>query len=199
MKKIKNLLNYNVNDIITLSDLQTQKEFGKLDVDFSIKEVRKYVHPEGIFDYTGYIANYQVDEKTEEQKILLLIRRIENDYDIRVYYLDNDGPSENFIPVFSEEYDDLVDRFEVDLHFDDEDFSVTWDRQGKTVFGVECLVNNVEQSCKTIAEYSTNDETKGNPYCFIEWSGDKTDGYIEIWYGCEVRGNDVEMFHTTKE
>jgi len=143
MKKIKNLLNYNVNDIITLSDLQTQKEFGKLDVDFSIKEVRKYVHPEGIFDYTGYIANYQVDEKTEEQKILLLIRRIENDYDIRVYYLDNDGPSENFIPVFSEEYDATVttDSGSYSVPVEVEDGEVTqvhWPNGGDmTVSGAE--------------------------------------------------------------
>ena len=38
-KTANDFIGYKVGDIVTLSDLQTQKDFGKLTVDFLIKEV----------------------------------------------------------------------------------------------------------------------------------------------------------------
>ena len=46
----------------------------------------------------------------------------------------------------------------------------------------------------TLAEYITEDETNGNPYCFIEWAGDNNDGWLEVWYGCEISINDIEIY-----
>lgn len=197
MADINDFLGYGVGDIITLSDIQTQKEFNKLEVDFRIIETREYRHPENMFVYTGYIAVYQATPEDEEQQIMLLIRQVGDDFDLHVYYMDNDGPSESFEDLFVEDDDDLVDRFEVDLHFDEESLPVTWDRQGSSNFGIECNSSESEETnVKTISEYFTNDDTRGNPYCFIEWSGDKEGGYIEIWYGCEIRESDIEIFHT---
>lgn len=194
---ISDFLGYHVNDIITLSDIQTQKEFNKMEVDFRIIETRRYQHPEGIYTYMGYLATYQATSEDDEQMIMLMIRQIGSDFDLRVFFMDNDGSSDDFQGLFMPDADDLIDRFDVDLHFDDADLSVTWDRQGSTNFGIECdSSTSKETNVKSIAEYFTNDETRGNPHCFIEWSGDKKGGYIECWYGCEITEKDVEIFHT---
>ena len=202
MPEISEFLGYTVGDIITLSDFQTQKEYGKMSVDFTIIETRKYSHPEDVYTYTGYIASYQATPDDEEQRIMLLIRKVGTKFDLQVYYLDNDGPSENFGDIFVEEEDDLEERFNSDLFFDDleKPLEVTWDRQGPTNFGIEVISSESEEpDCKTIAEYFTNDDTRGNPNCFIEWTGDKIHGYIEIWYGCDIRIEDLEIFHTKQD
>jgi hypothetical protein len=197
MADVNDFLGYGTGDIITLSDIQTQKEFNKMEVDFKIIETREYKHPENVFVYTAYIATYQSSPDEEEQQIMLLIRQVGDDFDLHVYFMDNDGPSESFEDLFVEDEDDLVDRFEVDISFDDESVEVTWDRQGNTNFGIECSSSeSEEENVKTIAEYFTNDDTHGNPHCLVEWTGDKEGGYIEIWYGCEIRESDIEMFHT---
>lgn len=197
MDNISNVLNFGVGDIITLSDIQTQTEFKKLEVDFTIVETREYKHSEGVFCYTGYIAVYQASPDADPQQIMLVVRQVGDQYDLRVYYMDSDGPSENFGAIISGDGEDLIDRFDVDLHFGEETLPVTWDRQGVTNFGVVCRSSETKHvNCKTIASYFTNDDTRGNPHCFIEWTGDNTGGYIEIWYGCEIRKNDLEMFHT---
>jgi hypothetical protein len=197
MAKISDFLNYGVGDIITLSDLQTQKEFKKMEADFQIIETREYRHPEGIFTYTGYLASYKATPEAEEQQILLLIRQVGDDFDLRVFFMDSDGPSESYEDLFVIDEDDLVDRFDVTLNFDDTSLEVTWDRQGQSNFGIECDSSESEETnIKTLAEYFTNDDTRGNPHCLIEWSGDKLGGYIEIWYGCEIRESDIEMYQT---
>lgn len=97
--------------------------------------------------------------------------------------------------------EDLVERFEVTLHFDedDSDSDVTWDKKDAgSTFGVETTSTETERDTKTLAEYFTNDETHDNPYCFIEWTGDSKKGWIEIWYGCEIKPEDLEMFRTKK-
>jgi hypothetical protein len=196
MDKISDVLNYGVGDILTLSDLQTQIEFKKLDVDFTIIEVRKYKHPEGVFCLTCYIASYQASPEVDAQQIMLVVRQVGGDFDLRVFYLDGDGPSDNFGGVFIENDEDLTDRFEVELHFGEDHLAVTWDKQGQSNFGIECTSTDSEvANCKTLADYFTNDDTRGNPLCLIEWTGDKIGGYVEIWYGCEIRKNDLEMFH----
>jgi hypothetical protein len=199
MKSINDFIGFEVGDIITLSDIQTQKEFKEMEVDFKIIQTREYRHPNGVFAYTGYIASYQATPEDEEQQIMLLVRQIGDDFDLQVYYMDNEGTSEEFEALFVENEEDLLDRFEVQLHFGEEDLDVTWDRQGPTNFGVNYSSSDDDEDdeiIKTLAEYFTNDDTRGNPYCLIEWSGDKVGGYVEIWYGCEITVDDVEIFHT---
>lgn len=196
-KSIQEFLGYGIGDVITLSDIQTQVAYNDLNADFLIQAIRIYRYPESAFKYTAYIADYKHGTEDEKQ-IMLLIRQVGAEYDMRVFYLNTDGASEQF-PLFSEAGDDLVDRFEVDINFPDGDLPVTWDRQGDSNFCVETTVSGSDEvDCKTIAEYFTNDETKGNPHCFIEWTGEATGGYIEIWYGCDVRVEDVEIFHNHK-
>jgi hypothetical protein len=203
MGKIPELLGYDVGDIITLKDIQTLLEFNELSVDFTIIETRQYIHPEGIFAYTGYIASYQAPSDDEEQKIMLLIRKVGSSFDLQLHFMDNEGPSEGFEGIFIDGDDDMAERFIADLHFEDLDkpLEVTWDRQGTTNFGIGVTSSESEEEsgCKSIAEYFTNDETRGNPNCFIEWTGDKVGGYIEIWYGCDLQERDVEIHHINQD
>ena len=198
---VSNFTGFHNGDIITLSDLQTQKEFNKMEVDFRIIEVRTYQHPESIYKYTGYLAEYKATPEADPQIIMLLLRQIDSDFDLRVYFMDTDGPTEDedLMLMFNPLEDDLKDRFDVELFFEADDavLPVTWDRQGPTNFGIECHSTATgDTNVKTIAEYFTNDDTRGNPHCFIEWSGDKKGGYIERWYGCDITEHDVEIFHT---
>ena len=199
-RDVQNYLGYSVGDMITLSDIQTQSAYNKTSVDFRIIEFREYVQPEGAFKYSAYIAEYKPDKESDPKQIMLMVMQVENEFELRVYTLSMEGTAEDMEPVLDPEEDDLLDRFEVTLNFDDsDDLPVTWDRQGNSAFGVEVFSSSSEDEeepdCKTIAEYFTNDETNGNPHCFIEWTGDKDDGYIEIWYGCEIQPADVELFN----
>jgi hypothetical protein len=196
-----------IGDIITLSDIQTQKEYNSLQSDFIIKEVRRYNEPGGLFNHIGLICDYENksgNENAPDQTIMILVRNFKsiNTWDIFVYYLDTDGDISNFYPVLNETGEDLIDQFEVTLHFADADIDVTWfKKEMGTVFGVESESiqgkshQDKNTDCKTIAEYFTNDDTRGNPHCFIEWTGDSGVGYIEIWYGCEITPSDIEVYN----
>ncbi|MDD5649803.1 MAG: hypothetical protein PHF86_05185 [Candidatus Nanoarchaeia archaeon] len=195
MKTIKEYLGFGKNDIVTLSDLQTQTEFNMLSVDFIITEVRTYKEPSSYFTYTCYFASYK-PSVGDEQTIMLMVRQIGANFDLRVFYMDSSGPSEDFVPLFDALKDDLIDRFNATLHFGEDDVEVTWDRQGDSKFGIETKsTQSGESDPKTIAEYFTADDSRGNPHCFIEWTGNKLGGFIEVWYGCEVRVDDVELLH----
>jgi hypothetical protein len=194
-KTVNDFIGYQEGDVITLSDIQTQQEYNESEVDFIITSTRIYQEPEKAFTYTGYIASYK-EGTSDEKQIMLLIRQIGDNFDLRVFFLDSDGPSEDFEALFNDsEEEDLLERIEATLYFDDGDLSVTWDRQGQTNFGIEAIYSDSEETMlKSIAEYFTNDETHGNPHCFIEWTGDREGGYVEIWYGCDIREDDVEIF-----
>jgi len=202
-KSALDYLGYQIGDIITLSDVQTQQEFNEMSVDFRIKEIRTYKEPGGLFTYTGYISEY-APENEEPTTIMLFLRQVDDDFDLFVYYVDQEGPSDDFGPLFKTnpkdpEDEDLVDIFEVDIHVDGKDLPVTWNQKGSgTIFGVDYNSTDTGEGQKTISEYYTKDETGGNPHCFIDWAGDTTDGFLEIWYGCEVTPEDVELFRTSK-
>lgn len=230
-KDVSNFKGFRKGDIATLSDIQTQKEFGDLTTDFKIIEVRTYREPNDFFHYTGYICEYQGKKEDDEpQQIMILLREMEDMYDLFVYYMDQDGDVTDYAEHLIEEkeiedenseedsadldednlYDneedenesiteDLKERWEVTLHFDEGDTDVTWDKKGAgSTFGVETTSTETGDDVKTLAEYFTNDETHGNPHCFIEWTGDSKKGWIEIWYGCEIKPEDIEMFRTKK-
>jgi len=250
-KPVKDFKSFRKGDIVTLSDIQTQKEFGELSSDFRIIEVRTYREPSDFFLYTGYVCEYQgTDEDKDPQQIMVLLRQMNDDYDLFVYYMDQDGDVADFkyliheIELENEEdeeddeedddivvetyqngfemsvtldmgdededneedeedpdtTEDLVERWDVTLNFDDADpVQVTWDKKSAgSTFGVLFSSTESEDDEKTLAEYITNDETHGNPNALIEWTGDSENGWIEIWYGCEITPEDIEMFRTKK-
>lgn len=241
MKEVTNFKGFGKGDIATLSDIQTQKEFNELSSDFRIIEIRTYREPGGFFTYTGYICEYQgKDNEDEPQQIMILLREMGDDYDLFVYYMDQEGDIAEYQDMITEKEveeessdeegeedtveimvdkefededdtaeedeeddsttEDLMERFEVTLDFGDDGTSdVTWDKKDAgSTFGVESHSTESGSDTKTLAEYFTNDETHGNPHCLIEWTGDKKKGWIEIWYGCEIRPEDLEIFRTNK-
>jgi len=246
-KTVNDFLNFGVGDMITLSDIQTQHEYDDLSADFRIHEVRTYKEPNDTFKYTCYICKYAV--KDTDKLVMVRVRQVGSDYDLFVYYLDQEGDVVDFAEhlIFKvnsteeeteeleedqdevlvvddvlvddfveggEETDeedecdeddsvdeDLIGRFEIILNFDDPDVDgntesdVTWDKNDDgSTFGVQMYSTESGEDIKTLAEYFTNDETCGNPHCFIEWTGDSKKGWIEMWYGCEIRPEDLEIF-----
>jgi len=193
---MKEFLGFSKGDIITLSDIQTQKDFNEMTVDFKIIETRIYREPKNFFVYTGYIFNYQSPDNDEPIKMMILIRQVGDDSDVMVYFLDNEGSASDFIPLFTEDKKDLINRFEVTIHAD-KDIDVTWDKKNdESTFGVLTQSSETGSDHKTLAEYFTNDDAAGNPHAFVEWTGDIDKGWLEIWYGCEARKEDIEFFHT---
>jgi len=243
-KSVTNFKGYRRGDVITLSDIQTQKEFGEMSVDFIIKNIRTYREPNGFLTYTAYICEYQGKDDDEPNQIMIMVREVNDNYDLMFYFLEADGDVTQFPMLFTkevveedndvnetdtnetltddafsydEDYDgdddnneteededdgfteDLVDRFEVEIDYCEEKSDVTWDKKSSgSTFGIEYNSTEDGKDIKTIAEYFTNDETHGNPHAFLEWTGDSEAGYVEIWYGCEIRPEDVEMFHSGK-
>jgi len=233
-KPVTDFKGFGKGDIATLSDIQTQKEYKALNADFKIIEVRTYREPNDFFNYTGYICEYKADKDSEDepQQIMILLREMGDDYDLLVFYMDQDGDVTEYDWLIEEkeeegdesgdeeddgEFDDeifddddeendeeddeadedLVERFEVTMHFDGEDEDdrdVTWDKKDAgSTFGVQTHSTESGDDEKTLAEYFTNDNPE-NPHAFIEWTGDSEKGWIEIWYGCEIRPEDIEMF-----
>ena len=75
-KNVEDFLNFNVDDIITLSDIQTQIAYNMPSVDFKITEVRVYKEPQDAFIYTAYIAIYKPKKGSEKEIMLLILLKI---------------------------------------------------------------------------------------------------------------------------
>jgi len=198
--KIQSLLNHNVGDIMTLSDLQTQAEFDELSVDFKIDETRIYKEPSDMFTYYAYVASAPKD--TNDRKYMLLIRTVDDEADLMLFYLDQDGDVTDFAEhVLSEDQANFIKEFTVEL--DDKD--VTWVRKKPTTFGVETVISEddegIDNQC-TIAEYGASEDTKdstNNKHAFLEWCGDEENGFIEMWYGCEIQLHEVKIYEVTDD
>jgi len=187
---------FNKGDIITLKDIQTQKDFGELSVDFPIIETRSYREPNNFFLYTGYVFEYLLPDSEDPIKMMLLIREVGDESDVMVYYLDGEGNATEYESLFIESGEDLENRFEVTMHLEKGDSDVTWDKKNdESTFGVITESSETGKDHKTLAEYYTEDDTDNNPHALVEWSGDTKKGWIEIWYGCEARKEDIELYH----
>lgn len=236
---VKMFENLKVGGVITLSDIQTQKEFGTMSADFRVKEIKTYREPNDIIHYTGYVCDYDSKDREEDQSIMLLVREADKDWDMFVYYLDSDGSAEEMAALIEQidvdpedaeeeveedeicldedveildDYDedeeeveeedeietdfDLVASFDATLHFEDAKLEATFDKKDLgSLFGVEYKsTEDKKGDMKTIAEYYTEDDTRGNPHAFLEWTGDEEKGWIEVWYGCEITKADIEVY-----
>lgn len=181
--EINDLLNHEKGDIITISDLQTIATTGNVDgLDLEISDVREYSMENDLFTYTGYIA------ENEETTYMLMIRQVDTEYDIILFYLDQEGNAEDYYDaVINEDGDDFEKSFEVEIEGDD----IEWVMKSSTMFGVDIEINGQKMEPLTLAEYGTNNETN-NPFAFLEWSG--TDGgWLEIWYGCPIKEHEVSI------
>jgi|GEM_PF-5570376 len=195
--KIEKLLNHNVGDIMTLSDLQTQAEFDDTSVDFQIEETRLYKEPGGMFEYHAYVA-----KAPNERKYMLLIRVVDDEADVMLYYLDQDGDIEVFAEhILNEDQDDFLKDFTVEI--DEED--VTWVRKRPTTFGVKTTTSNEngkDEDQRAIVEYGASDETAeatNNTHAFLEWCGDEKNGFVEMWYGCEIQPHEIQIYEVTDD
>lgn len=197
MLTVDDFTGFKTGGIVSLSTAQIIEDFNAISVDFEIKDVRTYYEPNGSLNYTGYLLHSHLDA---DLMYMLMVRRVGNDFDMILYYLDIEGDvSEAAEIVLNESGDNFLERFNVALiDADGNPQEVTWDQKGAgTFFGVEYSDSESEKDAtKTISEYFTNDECGGNPHAFLEWSGDAEHGWIEMWMGHEVNPSDVKLYNT---
>ena len=193
-KTVADFLGYRVGDILTLSDLQTQEEFGKLEVDYTIREIRTYKEPNGVFTYIGYSI-----VTSNNQTLLVLIKTMGEAFEVYIFFQDTAAPVSAGSPLLcllTEDQKDLVLRMEADIPNEGSEGThhVTWDRQTVT-HGVEYGdTGDIEGIC-SLGEYFTNDENGGNNFCLIDWKGDAAKGFIEVWYGCMIKNHEIKIVH----
>ena len=199
-KTIADFSGYNVGDIVTLSDMQTMEEFNKMSVDFPIVEIRLYIEPNGVFKYIVYI----VESPTDQQHLMILIKTMSSNFEVYIFYMDTGAPlykavgNQDPCPLYcllTEDQQALAKRIEASVAGKTETFAVTWDQQTET-FGVQYEDSTGIEGICTLGEYFTTDKNEGNNnFCLIDWKGDAIKGFLEIWYGCQIKDHEVKMFH----
>lgn len=198
---LQDIARYHIGDIITLSDLQTQIEFDSPSVDFTIDEVRHYREANGVFELYGFIV-HTTRSGQEEPPYMIVAKVAGNAHDMFIYYLDSS--SELYIAkqgqpecvyvdaLFTQSHDNFKDRIAVDIAYGEEVKNVSWDLQD-TTYGVRYKSTNKEEGIVTLGDFYTNDDNKGNSYCLMIWTGRIEKGYIEIWYGANIKDHEVDF------
>lgn len=188
---VKDFLGFEVGDILKLSDLDTQTEFGESSVSFKIKERRKYEHDGIGFVFTGYVV--QAPNK-EQQDFMLMIKEVGNVYDLLLFYMDGCGEITG-TPLLDKE-GGLVDYFETSTQLNNKEVVVPWNRQGPTIHGV-VLNADLTPDLRSIGNYHTASTEFKYPYLFVEWTGDEKTGFFEMWFGSLIQASDLELLKVT--
>lgn len=194
IKTIQDFLSFKVGDLITLSDLQTQAEYNKMSVDFPIKEVRTYKEPNGVFEYYGYMV-----EAPNCDLYLVLFKTMKEVFEPYIFFKDTgaSGPLSSFSPLlafFNDDGKDFVSRFDAQVTDKTGTHLVVWDKQTSS-YGIEFQSTAEGKGMCSLGEYYTNSENGGNNYCLLDWKGDVNKGFIETWYGCQIKNSEIELFH----
>lgn len=193
---IEKLTSFGKGDIIVLSDTQSILDANDLTQELTIQDVRTYISPSDIFEYTGYIA-----EGPNDITFMVMVKVAGNKHEIFVYYLEAEGKlyeAKNnqeecpLLALFDEELDDLRERIEVAVTTSsDSCLEVNWDKQ-EVINGV-LLVEDGDKGVCTLGEYYTADENEGNSYALIDLRGEPNDGYVEVWYGCPIKDQEIDF------
>lgn len=198
-KSIKDFLGYAVGDVVTLSDIQTQETFNSPTVDYAIKEIREYVEPNGVFKYTCYLI-----ENSDSDGLMLLVREVGDDFDMLICYKVGEFVIDEMIAktFLNPEKEDFADTFIGSIQTEEgEDTDVLWVKKDSgTTFGV--TYNSTGGPGKAphhICEYQ-NDTWSDNPHAFMDWIDNPDgDGYLEVFYGSEIKTHEVEIMKAGEE
>jgi hypothetical protein len=199
---IEELVSFGRGDVIILSDIQSQLDADDLTQELVIQDIRKYTGPDGLFEYTGYLANGR-----ENLRFMVMVKVVGDKHEIYVYYLETDGKlygtRDNredcaLLELFDDELDDLRERIEATIitgDVEDDYREITWDKQ-EIINGVHVVGDGDEGVC-TLGEYYTGDDNEGNNYALIDLRGEPEDGYLEIWYGCPIKDHEIEFLRVS--
>jgi hypothetical protein len=188
------LTRFKKGETVSLSTAQVIENFNAITVDFEIKDVRQYNKPNGALDYTGCLLHTHLDA---DLMYMLMVRRIGDEFDMILYYLDIEGDvSEAGEVVLTEDGENFLEQFNVVIiDADGNPQEVNWvQKGGGTAFDVN-YVDLDDKATRTISEYFTNDKCGGNPHAFLEWNGDSKKGWIEMWMGHKVSQSDVKLYN----
>lgn len=188
-EQIRKLLGHSVGDILSLSDIQAQMMFNSVSVDMTIEEVRFYNEPDGLFKYTGYIMI-----APDNLKYMLLIREIGELADTMLMFLDQENDINVYIDagLLTSDKQDFIDTFPCTTPAGDE---FNWIRKRPSMFGINTTVITADDRStdpKILIEYTASVETK-NSDALLEWSGDEKNGWLEVWYGCQVKPYEIKI------
>jgi hypothetical protein len=193
MSKVSEFLGKKKGDIISLSTGQTMTDHNEFELEMIIIETRVYHEPNGMFTYTGYLCKPQ---NRDDMTYMFLIRQVDADFDLMLYYLNNDGSIvEAREMVLTDDGQDLVPQFCIDIPFSNgESHPVNWTKKAAgSFFGIE-FTDPDNTGITTICEYQTDDPCGENPHGFMDWKGDAEDGWVEFWMGSPVQPFEVKFF-----
>jgi len=139
-----------------------------------------------------------------------MVKQVGEVYDLFVYYKEDEGDlyiAEDgqeecpYISVlFKDGEEDFKERIEVSHENDGTEFTVAWDKQGGSSFGVEYNDTDADvNGIVSIAEYFTEVGYAGNDRLFISWLGDFKAGNVEMWYGCLVEDHEVSILPVAQD
>jgi hypothetical protein len=192
--QIRALLGHNIGDVLSLSDIQAQMMFNVATIDMNIEEIRYYEEPEGLFKYTGYIVT-----APDDVKYMLLIREIGELADTMLMFLDQENDISVYIDagLLTNNRQDFIDTFPCETP---EGESFNWIRKRPSIFGVNTTVitDDHETDQKTLIEYTADVETK-NSDALLEWSGNEESGWLEVWYGCQVKPYEIKILEVVDD
>jgi len=183
-------------DIVTLSDPQTEVLMGG-PADFEVGEIRVYTH-----DFFTIYA-YQLRGNKEDDNLFFMVKVVDGEYDLRVYYLDHGGTQEELLEEgwyhWTEDRDAFAQQFVVEYTDEDSKVSeeVVYRQKSFGPFYKTILKRNIsgttEELVASICEYESEGDID-NPEVFIEWSGEYNGGWVEVYYGAQLHYSHVEIF-----
>jgi len=186
-------------DIVTLSDPQTEIIMGGPS-DFEIIEKRTYSHD--LFKIYAYVLS----GAKEEDNLFFMIKVVDGQYDLRVYYLDHGGTKEEVLGEGWNHWNEDGDSFSLEfiaematdedensyekIVFKQKDFGAFYDVILHKYIDRE---GDAEELLTSICEYETEEEIE-NPDVFIEWTGEFKGGWVEVYYGSLIHSSHVEAY-----
>ena len=186
-------------DIFILKDFQTIEEFGD-DKTFQIEEVNRFTNSDQNFEILLLKFEIKIDDQEDTSQMAILIRRINNDFDIRVikqcetallkdFWLDDNF--EDPTPFFTEDHE-FNDDFQTFLGSDEED-PLTYTL--KSPYPFFDMVDEDDYNV-AVCEYST-DEVE-DPFwarhCFIEWYFEQDEeSFLSVWYGWDITESEIDF------
>jgi hypothetical protein len=182
-------------DILKISDLQRQRIYNAFETKMKVLEKRTYRDASRGLTYTCYLADAP-DEITH----MVVVKEVGDQFETFVYYKELEGPACDFEGLFDETKEDLVSispPIEVEERKSLKEttpIEVTFKKKSfGTLFGVRMDSHKGgDEELKTIGEYFSEDPCE-NPHCFIEWTGNFSEGFIEIWYGSQVEKHEISL------
>lgn len=191
--ELQKLLDTKKGDIIVLSDFNALEEAGGA-VEFEVKTVHRYTHPESAMFYTSFEVQYG------DSEMIFMVKSVGDEHDIIRYTMFSDGSFSEFVenvPSDCEETEGLPTGFILDPFSNGEEDEYL----ANEPFPIYGFKKNGKILCG-LGEYSFNGEADSTYACkhaLIEWyistdeDADDLDNWHGVYFGNDVSLNDLDV------